>query len=239
MIKRSNLFSRDSFVFANKGETLAQIVLEPSDKVKIKTLVFTDAEAAKKLVEHVIRKYAAPFIAAVEESKTVKLLMSAGFRQCSCEMLWKIGDFDNTTPLHYRKFRSSDAEFAAALYNEELIMHFRPSLERSQQDFKGDNQYILESGIGKPISYLSIENNIIEFANSRVYDIPLDRIFAFAQADFVKLKKYTTNDFEPYLREHNFECVQTKIILVKDYYKPIKQTQSLFDFSFMRSLPSS
>jgi hypothetical protein len=231
MIRKSGLFSK---VYVN-GSARIELKRAAAHKMNIISLTFDDFDMAKELVEHVISKYKTSFIASVESEEAAQVLMSAGFRQCSHELLWKIGTIEGD-PLPYRKFKKSDAQAAAALYNDELITHFRPSLERVKQEFK--NGYILEID-GKPVSYLSVKNSVAEFSNSSGYDIAIDGILAFAQCEFVKLKKYTTNDFEQYLRERSFECVRTAIVLVKDYYKPIKETQRLFSFSFIDGLPSS
>ena len=41
----------------------------------------------------------------------------------------------------------------------------------------------------------------------------------------MKLKKYVSNskDLDEYLQNNKFNCVQTQMILVKDFYKLIKQ----------------
>ena len=42
---------------------------------------------------------------------------------------------------------------------------------------------------------------------------------------FIKSKKYVQNseNFEEYLKNKDFKCVQNQMILVKDFYKLIKQ----------------
>ncbi len=230
------MFSRNSFVAVSGDEVLAQIKFERAGKIDITEFTFSDIEAAKKLAEHVLSKYKMPFKIAVDETEKelVGLLMSLGFRQCLTESLWKVGEID-AEALPYRRFKKSDAKSAAALYNDELINHFRSSLERTKSEFK--TGYILES-TGRPISYLSVENSVAEFSNSSGYDIPIDGILAFAGAQFVKLKKYTTNDFEKYLTERGFERIQTKIILVKDFYKPVKHCTNTLSCFFFRNLSS-
>ncbi len=247
MIKKLNPFSSDTFVFTDNGETLAQIGLKRITRAKmsIMSLTFSDTAAAKELVEYVITKFGTKgtttFVAAVD-IEPAQVLLVAGFRQCGAESLWEIKNFEPGEALEYEPFRASDAQNAAMLYNEELVIHFRPSLERSKEEFRnsGAQQYMF----GK-ISYLAIEDNVVEFSNSKGYNLGYDGILSFAckrSGKFVKLRSYADTELEKYLTEKEFECVQERIVLVKDFYKPIKQTENPLAWLFagwQRGVPST
>ena len=223
-----------SNVFKSKN---AQIELErvTKTKVRVTSLTFTDANAAKELVERVVTKFGRKgvthFVATVE-AEPAQVLLETGFRQCGVESLWEITNFEPGEPLPYRPFENSDAEAAASLYNEEIVIHFHQQLERSKKEFHSG--FILETA-GKPVSYLTIENGVIEFSNSNGYELDYDAILSFACAHggrLVKLKSYTTTDPEDYLRKRGFERISEHAVLAKDFYKPIKQTASPLGWLF-------
>ena len=70
------------------------------------------------------------------------------------------------------------------------------------------------------------------------YNINYDEVINFALSEissrkshfcaFLKHRQYTKNadNFEKYLHERNLNCIQTQCVLVKDYYKQIKQTEN-------------
>ena len=183
-------------------------------------------------------------------------LNGCGFRQCSYENLWKIENFTPQTNAvsSFRVCQNSDAKAVARLYNNELKQLFKPSLERIRQEytepfFSGmtnfyKNRYVLEEPVKhRIIAYLSIttsdnRNFIIDMSLSEGYQIPFDEIINFALSEisrrktnftaFIKHRQYTKNadNFEEYLHACNLNCIQTKCVLVKDFYKPVKQTEN-------------
>ena len=70
------------------------------------------------------------------------------------------------------------------------------------------------------------------------YNISYDEIINFALSEisrrktkfyaFLKHRQYTkTADvLEKYLHERNLNCIQTQCVLVKDFYKPVKQKEN-------------
>lgn len=180
-----------------------------------------------------------------------------GFRQCSSEQLWKMDTirFSKTDNSFFRQFRNSDAQAVAMLFNDTIITHFKHSISRTKSEyleplFKGlseesDFKYIIEDENLKTIkTYFSIStfdnlNYILDITTSPWYECSWDDIFNFAinqiskrKKDFslfVKLNKYTTTaeNFEKYLVEKGFKCVQNQLLLIKDFYKQIKETQPL------------
>lgn len=179
-----------------------------------------------------------------------------GFRQCSSEQLWKMDmiRFSKTENTFFRPFKSSDAQAVAMLFNDSLITHFKYSVSRTKNEylepfFKGLNDYKFKYAVEdeelKTIkAYLSITtsdnlNYILDVTTSQWHDCSWDDILNFAVNQisrrqkefylFVKVRKYTTaaEKFEQYLNEKGFKCVQNQVVLVKDFYKIIKESQPL------------
>ena len=81
-------------------------------------------------------------------------------------------------------------------------------------------------------------NFIIDLSLNDAYGVPYDEIINFALGEisrrkstfyaFLKHRQYTVNaDFvEKYLHERNLNCIQTQCVLIKDFYKPIKQQEN-------------
>ena len=179
-----------------------------------------------------------------------------GFRHCSYENLWKVENFkpENIHPSSFRPCQNSDAKYVSRLFNAELQPLFRPSLERDKNEYKEPvfagftnfykNRYVLEEPVKKRIiAYLSItttdnRNFIIDISVNDGYQLSYDEILYFALKEisahktsfyaFVKQKKYTktSEGFEEYLKSRNFNCIQTQHVLIKDFYKPVKQTEN-------------
>lgn len=180
-----------------------------------------------------------------------------GFRQCSSEQLWKMDliRFSKTDNSFFRPFKNSDSQAAAMLFNDSVITHFKYSISKTKNEysepiFKGLKndykfKYVLEDENLKTLkAYLSLTtsdnlNYVLDVTTSPWYDCSWDDILSFTinqitkrKKDFylfVKVKKYTTTaeSFEKYLVEKGFKCVQNQLVLVKDFYKLIKETQPL------------
>ena len=183
-------------------------------------------------------------------------LQGCGFRQCSYENLWKLDNFTpiQNSKAHFRHCQNSDAKYVARLYNAELKNLYRPSLERIKSEyvepvFAGftngyKNRFVLEEPEKERIiAYLSITthdnyNFIIDMSLNDAYNINYDEVINFALSEissrkshfcaFLKHRQYTKNadNFEKYLHERNLNCIQTQCVLIKDYYKQIKQTEN-------------
>ena len=81
-------------------------------------------------------------------------------------------------------------------------------------------------------------NFILDLTSNEGYQISYDEVLSFAIKEiaskkskfyvFFKQKKYTNTSerFEEYLHSKGFNCIQTQNVLVKDFYKPIKQPES-------------
>ncbi len=183
-------------------------------------------------------------------------MQGCGFRQCSYENLWKLDNFKPKTDKKagFRYCQNSDAKQVSLLYNNELKNLYKPSLERIKEEYKEPlfagmtnfykNRYVLEEPSNhRIISYLSIttsdnSNFIIDMSLNDAYNIPYDEIINFALGEisrrkiifyaFLKHRQYTVNAdiLEQYLHERNLKCIQTQCVLVKDFYKPVKQNES-------------
>lgn len=180
-----------------------------------------------------------------------------GFRQCSSEQLWKMNTirFSKSDNSFFRPFKNSDAQAVTMLFNDSIITHFKHSISRTKNEylepiFKGLKndykfKYVIEDENLKTVkAYFSLTTNdnlnyILDVTTSPWYDCSWDDILDFTinqiskrQRDFylfVKVKKYTTTaeSFEKYLVEKDFKCIQNQLVLVKDFYKLIKETQPL------------
>lgn len=262
-------FRPESYVFLEKNDINGIITISPTMgnpyKMNITRLVFTNNsyDVGKQLVDFVVARYGAKgansFIVSADSShdELIQLfLQGCGFRQCSYVNLWKIENFapETDSKANFRICQNSDARAVAKLFNSELKVHFRPSLEKIKQEyiepfFNGmtsfyKNRYVLEEPSKKRIiSYLSIttsdnQNFIIDMSLNEAYQVPYDEIINFALAEisrrkthftaFIKHRQYTKNAdlFEEYLHKRNLNCVQTKSVLVKDFYKPAKETEN-------------
>lgn len=176
-----------------------------------------------------------------------------GFRKCASESLWRVNntEFNNIEPNTFRHFKNTDAQAVAMLFNDSLINHFKPSLLKTKSEYTDkffigltDNtefKYVLEDvNLQTLIAYFSIKtydnyNYILDLTISNGFNPDYDTILDFAKNEikkrqknfslFVKSKKYVQNSetFEEYLKNKDFKCVQTQMILVKDFYKLIKQ----------------
>ena len=208
-------------------------------------------------------KGATSFNVTVDQShdELINLFMQGcGFRQCSYENLWKIENYNPETNTK-ANFRNCDAKYVARLYNSELKPLYRPSLDRIKSEYQEPvlagmsnfykNRYVLEEPVKhKIIAYLSITtsdnyNFIIDMSVNDAFNIPYDEILNFALSEisrrklkfcaFVKHRQYTNNAdiFEKYLHKRKFNCIQTQCVLVKDFYKQIKQPDNVLQlFSF-------
>lgn len=178
-----------------------------------------------------------------------------GFRQCSSEQLWRMNEihFAKENNTFFRPFKNSDAQAVATLFNESVVSHFRHSLSKRKNEYTDPIfyglysayklKYVLEDEDAKTIqAYFSLTtrdntNYILDITQSAWYECKYEDILNFTvneiskrQKDFalfVKVKKYTATaeNFEKYLTDKGFKCVQNKTILVKDFYKLLKEPE--------------
>lgn len=173
-----------------------------------------------------------------------------GFRQCSSETLWKIDNpLPQKTDLNWRYAQSSDADRISELYNGEVLNIYQPSLLRHPKEFQSPffqgftkyykTRYVYEES-NKILGYFSVTtednlNYILDITTNSGYEFDYDKIINVMLCDIarkkhafyplVKQKKYMKNSqrLEDYLKTNNYTPIQTKHILVKDFYRAVKE----------------
>ena len=165
--------------------------------------------------------------------------------------------FKRIEPEHFISLNDTHSQQIAELYNSELIPYYRPTLEHTPEEFKEplvkifdhkyENHYVLIEQ-NQLIAYLTIQTNdnfnfIITLIKNNAYPLDYDRAIAFAIKNirsrrssryrvYVKQTKSLkfAQDYEEYLHFRGYKCVQTEHVLVKDFYKPVKQEFQAFVF---------
>ena len=140
------------------------------------------------------------------------------------------------------------------LFNDSVITHFKYSISRTKDEYKeqfftGLNEdyvlrYVVEDENLKTLkAYFSITtsdnvNYILNITKSVWYESDWEDILSFAVNQimrrkkdfnlFVRVRKYTTTaeSLEKYLAEKGAKCIQNQAILVKDFYRIIKEKES-------------
>lgn len=178
-----------------------------------------------------------------------------GFRHCSSEQLWRLETIRLSNPgnTFFRPFKDSDAQSAAMLFNDSIITHFKYSISRAKDEyiepfFNGLNddyklKFVAEDENSKALkAYFSITtsdnvNYILNITNSLWYECQFEDVLSFAVKQiakrkkdfslFVRVRKYTTTaeSLEKFLLEKGANCIQNQAVLVKDFYKIIKEPQ--------------
>ena len=168
-----------------------------------------------------------------------------------------IEKFKNIQSVNFSQMSDGFVRQVAELINFELLSHYKPALERKPEEFKsplveifnnGRNNYYIKH-FGKNIcAYINIQTNdnknfiVIPYKNS-AYDVKFDEILAFAAKNISRYRLSNFNlyvsqqknmnfssELEEYLHSYNFQCVNTRHILIKEFYKPVKQEYQSFVF---------
>lgn len=175
---------------------------------------------------------------------------SCGFRQCASETLWKIEKPEPKDPnIHWRYAQDSDADRIADLYNSELLNIYRPSLVRYAKEFKSPffagftnyykTRFVIEE-TEKILGYGSVTtsdnlNYILDITTNSGYELNYEDIINVMMCEIarkkkafypiIKQKKYLKNSehFENYLKSNKYVPIQTQQILVKDFYRQVKE----------------
>ena len=174
--------------------------------------------------------------------------------------------FNNCKPLEFQKATDSHAGLLADLNNSELITYYRPAMEQTEYEFKEplvkifDNKYEDKFVLlcdGQAIALLEIQTNdnynfIISLTKNSGYQLNYDEIIAYGIQNiqtkrssechiYLKQKKYLkfAQDYENYLHSRNYECIQTQHVLIKDFYKPIKQEFQAFVFGEIKQFSAA
>ncbi len=258
----------ESYVIEDNDEILGMITISPTpgnpQRLSISRLYLESDyfNVGKQLIDFVISKYGAKgansFVSQIDESYDELLHLfvdGCGFRQCSCEQLWKMEEirFTKESSTFFRPFKNADAQSVAMLFNDSIITHFKYSISRTKDEYKeplffGLNDYkfryvVEDNNLNTIQAYFSLTtsdnlNYILDVTTSQWYECNWEDILNFTIGQiskrkkefylFVKVKKYTATaeSFEKFLSEKGFKCIQNQLVLVKDFYKIIKEPES-------------
>ncbi len=186
-------------------------------------------------------------------------IKGCGFRFCSSESLWGvsninflISDFDESK---FKPFKNSDAQICADLYNENLNSLYKYSLSKEKDEFnerliqgfhsESDFKYILEeNGTVKAFIEIQTLDNKNYFIDCVVASYCTDLypvILSFAVKKIIKRNKnfnvYIKNrkyllageNLENFFRDNRFELLQNNAILVRDFFKSVKEENINFN----------
>lgn len=178
-----------------------------------------------------------------------------GFRQCSSEQLWSFEEirFSNRGNTFFRPFKNSDAQAVAMIFNDSVMTHFKHSISKTKDEYKDtfcsglNNDYslnfVVEDKQFKTVSaHFSITtsdnlNYVLNISKSIWYECEWEDILQFSVDQIskrtkkfklhVRIKKYTINaeHFEKYLAEKGAKQTKNEIVLVKDFYRVIKENE--------------
>ena len=182
---------------------------------------------------------------------------------------WEIPkiSFKKNNSLKYRRFKKSDVKEVADIYNDSVLTHFKPTLNRTEKEFEEtlcsglkyltEYRYVIEdSQSSRIIAYFKIstsddENYTVDFNYSNGYEVDFDTILYYATREilkrkrrfklFIKSKNYiNTNQVQTeYFEKSGFKCHNTTLLLTKDFFKPIKEYESEKNFSIVGGLNNS
>lgn len=204
-------------------------------------------------------KGATSFIVTVDEchDELFNLFINGcGFRHCASEILWKGNTQQIQKPdLKYRYAQDNDSKRITALYNSELINIYQTSLSRVEEEFKEPffagfsdyykTRFVIEE-TKKILGYFSIttsdnSNYILDITTNNAYNFDYNEIINAMLYEIskknknfypiIKQKKYIkeADRLEQFLKTNSYTPIQTHHILVKDYYKLIKQESNAWN----------
>lgn len=174
-----------------------------------------------------------------------------GFRNCSVKELWQLPsdlNIQSSRNSFIRPFHNKDAKAVVELYNDSLIQHFKSSLSKNKDEYTDppfkslDDSFMLKYVIEyskQVVAFFSIMSNdnknfIITITKTMWYEINIEDIIQYCQREvskrkknyslYVKVQRYKQNidDVEQYLNSVGATCVQSQAILVKDFYRRVK-----------------
>ena len=192
-----------------------------------------------------------------DENSAVLFSKMCGFRLCSREVLWKLNEplklESSVKKNDFSLFKNSDSKEVAELFNNSVFPHFKYSLECEKEEFHES----LFKGLSKNLSYkfvLRDENGIFSYTELLSYDNKnwiIDIITSKQYEDsylnilkalismlknrsrniniYVKNRNYMSSAklYEEFLTSNNFRKYEIKMLLVKDFYKPVKENEGI------------
>ena len=196
-------------------------------------------------------------------------LNNCGFRECSYEQIWEVPktSFKKCKNIKYRRFKNSDVKEVSEIYNDSVFPHFKPAMLREEKEFyepvfsglKYANEYryvIEEPATSRIIAYFKIstadnEKYTVDFNYSNGYEVDFDTILYFATREilrrtrkfklYIKMKNYinTNKAQKEYFKEAGFNCISTKNLYVKDYFRIVKEFSEEERFAVLGGLHNS
>ena len=164
---------------------------------------------------------------------------------------------DNIDEKQFKQFKSTDAKKAADLFNDNLITHYKYSLSKEKDEFNdrlfqgintdSDFKYIIEdetTGNLKAFIEIKTIDNTNYFVDAIVppqfFDI-YPSLLSFAIKKIIKRNKnfklYIKNRkylqggelLEKFFKDNRFELLQNNAILVRDFFKTVKEESKIFN----------
>lgn len=164
---------------------------------------------------------------------------------------------DNIDEKQFKQFKSTDAKKAADLFNDNLITHYKYSLSKEKDEFNdrlfqgintdSDFKYIIEDeNTGNLKAFIEIKtiDNTNYFVDAIVppqfFDI-YPSLLSFAIKKIIKRNKnfklYIKNRkylqggelLEKFFKDNRFELLQNNAILVRDFFKTVKEESKIFN----------
>lgn len=150
----------------------------------------------------------------------------------------------------FKPFKNNDVQRCSELYNENLITHYKYSLSKEKNEFKdkimqgvavdSNFKYILENENGSLKAFIEIKtldnkNYFIDTILSPAYVNLYSNILSFAIKKiskrnknfklYIKNRKYFQSGevLENFFKENRFEQLQNNAILVKDFFKTVRE----------------
>lgn len=259
-------FLPESFVLKDGKDLKGLITVAPTKcrekKMEIQKLFFEEncLSDAAELVQFAVAKYkamGAPSILVKVDDYLPELLTllvsKCGFSQISYEKLWRVTknlDFPYDKK-EFRQFRNSDAKAVANLYNDSLLPHFRPLLNKEVAEYKetllkglsyySEYKYVIEDKKSKTIVGCVViqtsdnENYVLDILQTSWVNLDINSILSYAMTQirkrkkrfglFVKTKRYTAlgENYENLFMDNGFECVQNQIVLTNSSARVLKE----------------
>lgn len=180
-----------------------------------------------------------------------------GFRLCSREVVWHASDIDLNSTYKWADFcklSNFEAKKVAYFYNDAILPHFRFSLELDIDEFKSPilknpfkkypQKFVLKNNDKSILAYLEYHFvNQTDFLVDLIVTKPFENEYlpilktvishlkelAPNGNIFVLNRNYMTSakSFEDVLYGCGFEKAQIKMLLVKDFYKPLKTEEPI------------
>ncbi len=157
----------------------------------------------------------------------------------------------------FRSLKNSELQKSADLFNENLITHYKYSLSKAKDEFSDrffqgigsemNFKYILFDESFKQIkSFIEIKtlDNVNYFVDTIVppqYFSLYPQILSFAVKKiikrnkkfhlFIKNRKYLQSAelLEKFFKENKFELLQNNAMLVRDFFKPVKENNNIYN----------